>query len=220
VITKDFLEQLLNSGTSLINDQSPRGKTTHSPSNSNEMTDHLSSLISGRGGSMVAGVGFLGVYAALQMAPFFRFVMIVAFAAALFAGYVVLKSKPNWKQFCHWLGSAAVAIFLFACVGSGGIPGLQWITNPWFGLGLLLTGIAANLAFAYVGGTATFASLHTILSIIALCLHPNEITLVTATFVTLASISFSYRYRWDLHLILTLTSFSHCRWSLRTIYRS
>ena len=156
---------------------------------------------------MVLGVGFLGVYAALNMSAVMRVALICGLSALLFWGYWALRSNSRWSQYGHWLGSAAVAIFLFACLGSGGIPGLQWVTDPTLGVSLLLLGIAANFGFAFLGSTQVFASLHTILAMIACSFYPNEVTLFVAMTAALAAISFSYRYRWDVHLILTIASF-------------
>ena len=156
---------------------------------------------------MVAGVGFLGVYAALKVAPVYRFFMVVALSVAFWILYRQFRTKEKWKQFGNWLGSSAVAIFLFGCLGAGGIPVLRWIENPMWALAVLGVGIAANLYFAYIEGNATFASLHTVLSVITLTLTPNETTLVVATLVVLGSILFSYRYKWDIHLFIALTSY-------------
>jgi len=157
---------------------------------------------------MVAGIGFLGIYGALKVTPFYRFLIITLFAVVLSALFVSLNMMSKWKQFSYWLGSSAAAIFLFACIGSGSIPGLQWIQNPLFGLGLLGFGILVNMLFAIWTASQTFVSLHTVLSLVALAIAPaNEITLATATLVTVISTALSYRHKWDIHLLIIISSF-------------
>lgn len=157
---------------------------------------------------LVIGVGFLGTYGALQLSPFFRFILI-SILAALFGGLsFFLQTKPNWVKLVSWSRSIAGAIFLFGCVGSGGIPGLQWIDNTWGALFLLLVGIGANLFLGYINGQQIFASLHTVLSLIAIALAPsNEITFIIAGIITLFGLTFNYRHKWDWHFFVTITSF-------------
>ena len=68
--------------------------------------------------------------------------------------------------------SISGAVFLFACLGSGGIPGLQWVDNPFASLGLLILGITVNLGLGTIGRKQYFASFHTLLSLLALVIIP------------------------------------------------
>ncbi|HLP61558.1 MAG TPA: hypothetical protein VK186_22145, partial [Candidatus Deferrimicrobium sp.] len=45
---------------------------------------------------MVMGAAFLSVYAALKLAPFYRFLMLCAFSGALFSIYWALRAKAKW----------------------------------------------------------------------------------------------------------------------------
>lgn len=157
---------------------------------------------------MVMGVGFAGLYAALVVSPFFRFLMISAFAALLGGIFYYLKPKPKWIKLALWLRSSAGAVFLFGCLGSGGIPGLQWIESPLYALLLLLAGIATNLYLGIAGGRQVFASLHVLLSLVALSIAPQTATtFVIAAVVSVFGIALAYREKWDYHLLLTISTF-------------
>jgi len=157
---------------------------------------------------MVVGVGFLGVYAALNLSAFNRFLIITAFAGILGGLFYYLKKQDKWLKLALWLRSSAGAIFLFACLGSAVIPGLQWINDPMYGLLILIAGILLNLYLGYVGGNQVFASLHVLLSLVALSIAPQStITLVIAALVALFGIALTFREKWDYHLLLTISSF-------------
>ncbi len=157
---------------------------------------------------MVMGVAFLGVYAALKMTPLFRFLIITAFAAFLFALYLFLRKKEAWRGLAHWLRSSSGAIFLFACLGSGGIPGLKWIDDPLYALAFLGVGIIINLVFGFAGGTQVFASLHVVLSLVALGIAPqNQTTMILSAVVVLFGVILAYRDRWEYHLMVSITGY-------------
>ena len=50
---------------------------------------------------MVMGAAFLSIYAALKMAPFYRFLMLCAFSGALFSIYCALRAKAKWLKLGH-----------------------------------------------------------------------------------------------------------------------
>lgn len=157
---------------------------------------------------MVTGVAFLGIYTALRMGAFYRFLLISGFAALLAAAFLALRRLEKWERFSYWLGSSSAAIFLFGCLGSGHIPGLQWVHSPHAALGLVFAGIAVNMLFAYFTASQNFTSIHTILSLIALAIAPpGEITMALAALVSLFGIAFSYRHRWDVHLLVVIGAF-------------
>ncbi len=157
---------------------------------------------------MVTGVAFFGIYAALKLSPFFRFLMIVGFSGVLLGLFYYLKARPGWIKLALWLRSSAGAIFLFACLGAGGFPGLQWIDNPLYALITLVFGVLVNLYLGYIGGKQVFASLHVLLSIIALAIAPQtNITFIIAALVSLSGIALTYREKWDYHLFQTISSF-------------
>ena len=104
--------------------------------------------------------------------------------------------------------SISGAVFLFACLGSGGVPGLQWVHNPFWSLGLLIIGIAANLGLSSLGNRQEFASFHTLLSLLALAvMPPGGASLILAAVITLYALIHCYRQKWDIHLLLVLTGF-------------
>jgi hypothetical protein len=156
---------------------------------------------------LVTGVGFLGIYAALRVTPFARFWLISGGAAALLGVRWALRQQAFAVQLREWLQSSAAAIFLFACVGAASIPGLQWASEP-LAYGLLLTGISVNLWLAYNAGREAVASLHVVLSLVALAvLPPSLLTLGAAASVTAFSVFVTYRQLWRWQLVLSIVSF-------------
>jgi hypothetical protein len=169
---------------------------------------------------MVMGVGFLGGYAFFRMTPFFRFLLLLAFSALLMGLFAFLRKKPDWLKLALWLRGSAAAILLFACLGAGGFPALQWLTNPFHALVLLCFGIAVNLYLGFIGGRQTIASIHVLLSLAALSAAPqSHLILVIGTVVALCGIALTYREKWDYHLLLTISSFFffHLFWFVRTL---
>ena len=164
---------------------------------------------------IVLGAGFLSIYAALKMAEFARFLLLLLLSAIPGGLFLFLRTREGWQRQAAWFRSISGAIFLFACLGSGGIPGLQWIHNPFQSLGLLILGIAVNLGLSVLGGKEYFASFHTLLSLLALAVVPPGTTsLFIAAVICLFAIIQTYRVRWDLHLLLTVSGFFayHLHW--------
>jgi hypothetical protein len=94
----------------------------------------------------VAGVSFLGIYTAVRLDPFLRFLMIVAAAAGLIALYAVLHRREGWGPLALWLRSSGAALFLFAC-SQGFRLGIQWIYAPACAAAVLLM-VKPILAYA------------------------------------------------------------------------
>lgn len=157
---------------------------------------------------VVLGAGFLSIYAAIHLTEFFRFLLLLVLAAIPAGFYFYLRGKENWRRQAFLMRSISGAIFLFACLGSGGIPGLQWVEDPFYSLGLLILGILVNLGLGTLGGKQSFASFHTLLSLLALFLiPPGTPALFIAGIICLYAILQTYRGRWDIHLLLTITGF-------------
>lgn len=157
---------------------------------------------------LVLGISFLGTYASLKVNEFWRFLMLLGVSAGMFGLFIFLRSKNNWLRLALWMRSASAAVFLFACLASGHIPGLLWIHNSLYALLLLAVGVAVNLYLAVLGGKQVFASLHVLLSLLALAVTPqNQITLTLAFIVSSVGVLLTYREKWEYHLLLTITSF-------------
>jgi hypothetical protein len=158
---------------------------------------------------MVIGVGFLGIYAALKLSAMGRFSLITCFAAVLGGLFFYLQKKEQWLKMALWLRSSAGAIFLFACVGANGIPGLQWAGNNTVALLVLFLGIAVNLFLGYICGKQSFASLHVLLSLVSIIIIPiSPLTLIVGGVVTLFGVALTYREKWDYHLLFTISCFA------------
>ncbi|RSK32552.1 hypothetical protein [Hymenobacter metallilatus] len=156
---------------------------------------------------LVTGIGFLGIYTALRVSAPARFSMIVGFAAVLLGLHVYLRPRPFAAKLHVWLQSSAAAVFLFACVGAVRVPGLQWVEAPVSYL-LLLAGVAANLWLAWAASRESVATLHGVLSLVALAVLPHELlSLGAAAGVTIFSIGITYRQRWKYQLLLSIGSF-------------
>jgi hypothetical protein len=169
---------------------------------------------------VVAGVTFVGIYTALQLAPFYRFLLTLGVAGALVAGSFALERRESWRKFGGWLRSAGAAIALFACAAAGGLPGLglQWIDAPLPALALLLAGIAANLLLAWAAGLQVMATLHVLLSLVPLVIVPPTTTaLAIASAVSLFGVALAARGRWDRHLAFVLGAYLafHAIWFAR-----
>ena len=157
---------------------------------------------------LVIGVGFLGIYAALKVSAMGRFMLISGFAAVLGGVFFSLRKKEDWLKLALWLRSSAGAIFLFACVGANGIPGLKFTDNETAGLLLLFVGIAVNLFLGYIGGKQSFASLHVLLTLVSVGIMPlSALSLIVGGIITLFGVALTYREKWDYHLLFTISSF-------------
>lgn len=167
---------------------------------------------------LVMGLAFLGVYSALNMTAFPRFILFILYSGILYGGGVFILKKFQWKRLSLWLRSAAGAVFLFSCVGSAGIPGLQWIDNPISGLMIIVAGILLNILIAKRSGLEIISTIHMFLALISLSIAPATIsTLVVAAAVCGHSIFLSSKKRWDLNLILSTSLFHifHFYWFQR-----
>ena len=157
---------------------------------------------------LVMGVGFLAIYAALSFAPVFRTGMVFLVSMILFSVWIALHRRKKWVKFSRWMRSASGAVFVFASIGAGGIPGLQCIHSALAAFILLLAGIVINLAFGYLGGTQYFASLHSLISLAGLAAAPqSEITFAVAGIIVTVSVLLSFRDKWDYHLLICILSF-------------
>ena len=167
---------------------------------------------------LVAGITFLGIYSALAVPPVLRSLMLAAAAAALLAAGRWLLRREGWQRLGQWAHSMAAALFLLACVGSAIIPGLMWVTDGATVLGLLLLGLAANLAVAHATTSQSIGSLHVLLSLIPLAIVPlGLLSFGLGTLVTLHGVFLATRGRWDRHLLATLTAYAlfHAAWHLQ-----
>jgi hypothetical protein len=169
---------------------------------------------------LVAGVAFLAIYAALQVAPFHRFLMTLGGAAVLFALGFAAQRRSAWQALSQWLRSAAAAVLLFACAASGGLPGLgmQWLYEPVPALGLLLAGLSVNVAAAWLSRAQTFAALHVVLSLLPLLLAPPSIvSLAIGTAVAAIGIALAVKARWDVHVLAVVAAYAafHVVWYFR-----
>ncbi|MCP5046092.1 MAG: hypothetical protein GY940_02900, partial [bacterium] len=165
---------------------------------------------------MVMGAAFLSIYAALKMAPFYRFLMLTGFAGLLFTVFFVLRTRSKWLKLAQWLRSSGCAVFLFGCLGSGYIPGLKWIDSPVYALGLLLIGVLLNLVIGTISGNQLFTSFHSIISLTALAIAPqSQLTLAIAVSISLLQVFITYRGRWEYHLLVSITVFLayHLYWA-------
>ncbi|MCH8084282.1 MAG: hypothetical protein IH885_08600 [Myxococcales bacterium] len=166
---------------------------------------------------LVTGVGFLGIYAAVNVGPIIRSAMIGGVAVLLVGLAYWIRDRAQWQQLARLLRSSAAGIFLFVCFGAGAIPGLRFIENDVAALTAVIVGILANLYLAFAGRAQVFASLHVVLSLIPLAIIPaSQSTFVLGVLVTLFGVGLCYHARWDVHLLSTLLTFSafHADWVL------
>lgn len=158
---------------------------------------------------MVLGIGYLSIYTALKVAPLFRVLILWLYAALLIGSFEFLKKKEKWNSTGLWLRSAGASLFLFGCFGASQIKGLSFITNPIFGYSLIGLGITLNLFIGYIIKKQTFLSLHTVLSLLILCVIPDKllITFILAAITSTVGIILSYKEKWEYHLLTVIASF-------------
>ncbi|MFK7971954.1 MAG: hypothetical protein AB8F95_16425 [Bacteroidia bacterium] len=171
---------------------------------------------------LVLGLVFLGVYAASSFGPFPRFLMLIGVGGLLVGGGFLLRKKPLFKPATGYLRASGGAVWLFACLGAGGLPGLQFIDDPLLALGTLLVGVAVNLYLGFFGKTQSFSALHVILSLLAIgaAQHfaaPSGVVLFGAgVLVSAYGIALSFRNRWPWHLLALVVAYAlfHLNWLL------
>lgn len=157
---------------------------------------------------LVSGFGFLGTYVAFGLNEFGRFILFVSSSLLIAAGSLFLEKKLNLLKIALWLRSASGAVFLFACIGSSGIPGFKWVDNGLSGLLLLILGVAANLALAHVSGLQVIASVHVFLNLLAISLAPPALPpFLVALAVVLYGLFLTFRKKWDVNFLLILCLF-------------
>ncbi|XDD49954.1 hypothetical protein AB3N59_16560 [Leptospira sp. WS92.C1] len=164
---------------------------------------------------LVAGISFLGIYALFILSAIFRCLLVLGFAAVLFGLAFWLGKKPEFKTVSLALKSGASAVFLFVALGSGYIETLKWLENYYAALAVLTLGIGLNLFTGYYSKNETFASLHTILGLVAIGIPEGSgITLGVIALICLPGVVWNYRERRQLHLLIVSTGFfaAHLYW--------
>lgn len=158
---------------------------------------------------MVLGIGYLSIYTALKVAPFYRILILWAYAGLLIGSYYLLKKKEKWEKTGLWLRSAGASLFLFGCFGASQIAALKFVTNDTVGSSLIALGIGLNLFVGYIIRQQTFLSLHVILSILILCVIPDKTlaTFLLAATTSAIGIALSYKEQWEYHLLVVIFAF-------------
>lgn len=158
---------------------------------------------------MVLGIGYLSIYTALKVSPFFRIIILWLYSGLLVGSYYFLKKKEKWETTGLWLRSAGASLFLFSCFGASQIDTLAFITNSTLGYLLISIGIGVNLYVGYIIKKQTFLSLHVILSILILCVIPEKllITFLLAAITSTIGILLSYKEKWEYHLLIVIIGF-------------
>lgn len=158
---------------------------------------------------LVLGLTFLAVLVSQHISPAMRCFGLVLVAFALWGGSRHLARHARWGLLANWLQAGAGALILFAGLGAGGIPGLQFLSNPLYALLALNGAILANLICAYRASAEALAGYHVFLSLLVLFFVPqNEIIFASGTAVAALGALLSFRRRWDLNLIVTLLAFA------------
>ncbi|MGR3791850.1 hypothetical protein ACUXZJ_13410 [Flavobacterium sp. TN-1] len=158
---------------------------------------------------MVLGIGYLSIYTALKVSPFFRILILWLYAGLLIGSYYILKKKEKWISTGLWLRSAGASLFLFSCFGASQVDALTFISNTTLGYTLIGLGIGLNLYIGYIVKKQTFLSLHVVLSILILCVIPDKllITFLLAAITVTIGIILSYKEKWEYHLLIVIIGF-------------
>jgi hypothetical protein len=162
-------------------------------------------------GSMacVIGVVFFGITSGLLERPEIRIAAMLIFALLLLAASTQLKASAYWYSSCNALKSTAAAIILFAALGAGGIKGLQCIDSPILAFAILCLGIATNIYLSMTSPSQLAASLHVLMSLLALCVAPQTVLfLPLGTAIVVLGLYNARKSNWDFHLIFILIAFA------------
>ncbi|AOP35481.1 hypothetical protein A0128_17540 [Leptospira tipperaryensis] len=165
---------------------------------------------------LVAGISFLGIYALFILSAFFRCLLVLSFAGVLFGLSLWLGKKSEFKTVSLALRSGAAAVFLFVSLGSGYIETLKWLENSYIALFVLASGILINLFTGYRSKNETFASLHTILGLVAVSIpQASGFTLGVTALICLPGVVWNYSEKRQLHLLVVSTGFfaAHLFWN-------
>ncbi|RHX88096.1 DUF2339 domain-containing protein [Leptospira stimsonii] len=165
---------------------------------------------------LVAGIGFLGIYALFILSAFFRCLLVLGFSGALFALSLWLGKKSEFRTISLALRSSAAAVFLFISLGSGYIETLRWLDNSYFALSALALGVLVNVFTGYRSKNETFASLHTILGLVSVSISQSSaFTLGVIALICLPGVVWNYSERRQVHLLVVSTGFfaSHLIWN-------
>lgn len=156
-------------------------------------------------GIVVLGVGFLAIYAALNMPAMIRFLMLAGFSVLTFGLSYYLMKNPEFKDLALWVRSGSAAVFLFACLGSGYIHYLKWIENTPGAIALLVFGVVVNTYSGFISRSQIVASVHAILSLIALSVaKPDLATFIVVQVIVLGSMLIIYKEKWEYYLVVIL----------------
>lgn len=167
---------------------------------------------------LVAGISFLGIYALFILSAAYRCLLILGFAGTLCVLSLWTGRKSEFRNLSLALRSSAAAVFLFVCLGAGFVDVLKFLENPYSALGVLTLGIVANLFAGYRSKNETFASLHTILGLVAVCIpQSSAYTLVVLALICLPGVIWNYREKRQIHLLVVSTGFfaAHLYWNSR-----
>lgn len=198
----------------------PKVQQQEDPGIIERLETYFAAEITGIAGTfaIILGVIFLGIYAAISMGPFGRFLLVCGASAGLYVVHEFLKRKKVWYDIALWLRSAAGVIFLIGCLASCSVPAMRWIDTEAQGWGLILIGITVNLSFGFLNKTQIFAGLHTVLSLIALLFIPfTFVCFLLASVIVMVGLTASYREKkWDIYIctISIAYTFAHFYWIL------
>lgn len=173
--------------------------------------------------ALIMGAVFFGLTSKIMQLPQARVALLFAGSFLFFWFSRVIKKNQQLVLPSGWLRSIGGAIILFATVGAGGIPGLQFIHNPIYALAFLCLGIGINLTLAFTTTLQTVASLHVILSLLAFCIVPQELLILPlGALVAVIGLLASWRSKWDMHLLFIIIAYAcfNTVWSLSASYVS
>lgn len=157
----------------------------------------------------IIGVVFFGITSGLFSRPEIRVAAMVLLSMVLFGIGKKLKQVEGWSLASGIFASTAGGIILFAALGAGGIEGLRFIQSSWIALGVLCLGLGVNAYLSFKTSYQTIASLHVLLSLIALCVAPQApVFLPLGALIASLGLFKAYKAKWDLHLLLIVLGFS------------
>jgi hypothetical protein len=118
--------------------------------------------------AVLIGIIYLGYLGIFNLPNEARAGGLALLGFGLSASYFIVRKNKSLGNLGQWLKGIGGAVILLAAVGSIGIPGLQWVNDPFTGLLITLLAIAANVTLAWLSDEKYMVPVHGFFCFVAL----------------------------------------------------
>ncbi|MDR1694463.1 MAG: hypothetical protein LBR70_04660 [Lactobacillaceae bacterium] len=159
--------------------------------------------------AVIIGIIFLAIYAAINMGPLARFIVVCGFSVFFYGLYLSLKRYSFWESIALWLRTASGVVFLVGCIGASQFTYMKWIYDDMQAWLFIVLGVFVNIAFGALSKKELFATVHVVLSLFALLLIPfTYLSFVIAAAICFIGMLMTLGSRkWDVHIAVVNASF-------------